>query len=437
MKKLGKKADVDTKMLMEAGLMVLGGVVVVVLLALFASMVGTWNTNKDVERTNNNFANLVSGIEDELLVGAYPIFIDKKHIVVGFGERPVVSLDCTNPQVHTFEPGAAELLRKPASCQQQSCICLCEHDGPNPQEDENGWYYELGDYACNPAYGSVDCRIIEDITFEGATFVSGGSCDFAFIGGKNENQNIYIAKHNDAVSICAEDCTLGSTQQEPSQEEPAEPVVAEVVQSSSSGEKVLLIGASHTKGYYGQKLYALFNEAGYNTELYARGGSGPLHWIEGSNANWFVNEEVGTHIDEQGQHSELPGAIPEQYFSALKDTYEPSIIVISLGTNIIAYSGTAKIREDTQRLSQKASQNAQCFWVGPPITTREDLAPKLSAAIQEIQMAAESYGCSFINAEPYSSPSGLTSDEIHFRKTVGEEIAVGVFNEMQGTLMVT
>lgn len=249
MKKPHKKAAADTKMLMEAGLMVLGGIVVLVLLALLVNITGTWGSNKDMERTNNNFANLVNGIEDETLPEVYPIFIDKKHMVVGFGERPVVNLDCTNPVVSTFEPTAAQLLRKPASCQQQSCICLCEHDGPNPQENENIWDYELGDYACNPAYGSVDCRIIEDTTFEGATFASGGHCDFAFIGGKNENQNIYITKKNNAIGICAEDCTLGPAQSEPVQEEP-EPALVNTESSEPSnpilGIDLAVVGDSNS-----------------------------------------------------------------------------------------------------------------------------------------------------------------------------------------------
>ncbi|PIZ52069.1 hypothetical protein COY27_01800 [Candidatus Woesearchaeota archaeon CG_4_10_14_0_2_um_filter_33_13] len=200
--------------------------------------------------------------------------------------------------------------------------------------------------------------------------------------------------------------------------------------SSSLGEKVLLVGASHTVGDYGKKLDQLIRTTGSTVLTYARGGSGPQHWVDGSNDEWFVTKEKGRYRDANGVDQQLPGAIPSNFFMTIKNQVQPNIVIISLGTNIVTYAGQNKIAALSVPLAQQASAGSKCYWVGPAkIGDASNLKLKLDLAISEIKVAVAPY-CTFIDAKPLSDESQLGSDGIHYSKSGGEAIAQGVFNQL-------
>ena len=164
------------------------------------------------EATFGNFDNLAKSIKENALPPAYPIYIKKGYIIVGFSKAQTIRLSCENPtfkQKNDVNP----FLRKPTICGDQSCLCICENK-PKPKNKDGVYRYKIDDGACSPQYGSVRCFTENDFgfdpayeaTFQGGTFTSGGSCNVAFVGGIDKNQEIFIQREGNTISICNEEC---------------------------------------------------------------------------------------------------------------------------------------------------------------------------------------------------------------------------------------
>ena len=215
---------------------------------------------------------------------------------------------------------------------------------------------------------------------------------------------------------------------------PGGPAVAPPQPSAliSAGSNILIVGASHTTQSYGKKLFSLLQADGATVQLYARGGSAPQHWIDGSNDQFFL-ESPGLHL-EGTSSTKISGGIPKDYFKTLRDTIKPNIVIISLGTNVVAYADNSQtqannfLRDRPREMAKLAVENgAKCYWVGPAKATRTDLKTNLPKAVELIKEGVSQY-CTFIDSVPLSDEKDVNNDGVHYNQQGGEKIATGVYN---------
>lgn len=198
--------------------------VLVLSVILVLSSVGTKFAKPFLEKISNNddlqqFTTLVSTIKQGY-TGTYPIFLSEKSVIVGFTNDATVSLACDNPRLTTSSNSFSSsvsvptLLRKPALCRGQACLCLCQ-SFVDIDTDNGIRVYEVDERLCNPMVGSVNCILQQDLntaglTFTGGVFADGTTCDLAFIGGFDAPQNVYLSTLGGKVRICKESCDSSS-----------------------------------------------------------------------------------------------------------------------------------------------------------------------------------------------------------------------------------
>ena len=196
-------------------------------------------------------------------------------------------------------------------------------------------------------------------------------------------------------------------------------------------QKILLIGDSHSSSQtgYGLELYTQFKNHGDNIRSYSLFGSDPGHWNNGDRHSLiYLKSHPLVFIDENNQRTESTEKNPT--FDTFNTDFKPDIIIITLGTNIINQIATdnSDVIKNTKELSQKASQNSYCYWVGPP-NIKDNRKDNLNSAIQKIKTIVEP-NCEFIDSKPLSDETKLNSDNIHYTAEGGQQWAQNVFKAL-------
>ncbi len=203
--------------------------------------------------------------------------------------------------------------------------------------------------------------------------------------------------------------------------------------TEKSPPKILMIGDSHSTIYsYGSSLHKLLSDAGAQVQSYAVGATTPLQWADDDYSipkKFFDNSKMYI-IDENGKKST---SLELQGLSPLKEEFDPNIIIISLGTNVIGQTGDdRKLRiKKANELAKMASQDSKCFWVGPPKTTDPKLQPELDKTVQEIKDAVSPLFCTFIDSTSLSDETKLSTDKIHYTTEGGKDWAQKVFDQIK------
>lgn len=154
---------------------------------------------QDVEATSRNFEMLaatIKNMEDEGYFGEYPIYLGKKYSIVGYPSN----IDAIGGICVTYNIISPYTNKKPEQCGagKGGCICLCES-----MNNFEGVCQE--NKKVEKCFGIA--QLGEDISFIGGKFSDGtGKCDFAFIKGTGDIQNIYLKRNNDIVHFCNKEC---------------------------------------------------------------------------------------------------------------------------------------------------------------------------------------------------------------------------------------
>ncbi len=198
---------------------------------------------------------------------------------------------------------------------------------------------------------------------------------------------------------------------------------------SVSAEKIMIIGDSHTDGYYGSYLKVSLQTEGAQVWKYSVGGSSPITWDlgtckgigEGEGECYLLSVITST----QSTAEPFSGEELKPYsFSNLKSQVQPDIVIITLGTNILV--GDQHIIPLAQAA---ASGGTTCYWVGP---SKIDPTKKsnIGGVAADIASKVSSY-CTFIDSLPLTDENKLSSDGVHYTNEGAEEWAKGVLNQIK------
>ena len=137
----------------------------------------------------------------------------------------------------------------------------------------------------------------------------------------------------------------------------------------TSSDRVLHIGDSHTCGVYGKSMDNLMRDTGASVKTIGVAGSNPTYWIKGTTTKCGYYEK-----NENGSVTEPYWTTPMNtpLLSNLISSYKPSVLVISLGANMVGY-GEASIKSQIESLCDQAkAAGCKLVWVGPPDSRSQD-----------------------------------------------------------------
>jgi len=191
---------------------------------------------------------------------------------------------------------------------------------------------------------------------------------------------------------------------------------------ASAGERILLIGDSHSCGTYGDELSRLMRlDPSNSVTLYGSSGSTPDSW-----ANQWVSPYGMRMIDSNGKSTSLDDK-PTPLLRDLIRQNNPQRVVISLGTNFLwtpAHSEENWKSSIRKMILTIKSSGCECTWVGPPLLQRplpdqpatvNERAQKLIRIRDILKQTVSQEGCTFIDGfsiAKYPDESG--GDGIHF-----------------------
>lgn len=198
-------------------------------------------------------------------------------------------------------------------------------------------------------------------------------------------------------------------------------------------ERVLHVGDSHTVGIYGQEMDKHLRATGAKVETYGSAGSSPSWWKTGqtTRSGFFSRDAEGSTV--QPKNWRDPHPTPK--FKDLVGRFQPNVIMISLGANLINASPET-IEKQVREMAQVAkASGARVVWVGPP-DGRESVKPtsKQNQLYQQLERVAREYG-DFIDSRPLTEYPASGGDGVHYWGTEGSrrarQWAQEVFDQVQ------
>ncbi|MBF2052272.1 MAG: hypothetical protein IGS03_02265 [Candidatus Sericytochromatia bacterium] len=177
-------------------------------------------------------------------------------------------------------------------------------------------------------------------------------------------------------------------------------------------DRVLHIGDSHTVGIYGQEMDKHLRSTGAKVETYGSAGSSPSWWKTGQStrSGFFSRDADGTTV--QPKNWRDPHPTPK--FKDLLGRFQPNVIMISLGANLINASSET-IENQVREMAQAAkASGARLIWVGPP-DGRESKKPtsKQNQLYEHLERVAREYG-DFIDSRPLTEYPASGGDGVHY-----------------------
>lgn len=198
-------------------------------------------------------------------------------------------------------------------------------------------------------------------------------------------------------------------------------------------DRVLHIGDSHTVGIYGREMDKHLRSTGAKVETYGSAGSSPRWYLTGqeTRSGFFGRDENG--VTDAPADWKKPHPTPK--LPDLLGRFQPNVIMISLGANLIGAS-PASIDKQVRELADIAkASGARIIWVGPP-DGRESNKPgeKQNALYAQLQKTASAYG-DFIDSRPLTEYPASGGDGVHYWGKEGTRIAKqwsqDVFSQIQ------
>lgn len=136
---------------------------------------------------------------------------------------------------------------------------------------------------------------------------------------------------------------------------------------------------------------------GASVQTYGIGCTTPAQWVDGPN---YIPVDCAKSttldfIDEAGKMIQSKAGQDKPRLSELKNSFKPTIIIISLGTNIEGYVGNkdaydARIRASADLAKQAVDNGAKCYWIGPPKRKSEADVSKVATVVAGLKTVVES-----------------------------------------------
>ncbi len=210
--------------------------------------------------------------------------------------------------------------------------------------------------------------------------------------------------------------------------------------SSNSGgplitpdSRVLHIGDSHSVGVYGHAIDDLMRQTGATVSTTA---------VAGSNPTWFMNGTVGKcgyySKDENGKvvsPADWRTPMKTPLLQNMIDTYKPSVLVVSLGANMVGYSESS-IRSQIDSICDKAkAAGCKIVWVGPPDSRSQD-KNQVAKLYNVLNSEVGKYDGVVVDSRQYTKYPSSGGDGLHYSGSEGTKTANkwanSVMNAIQG-----
>jgi hypothetical protein len=175
-----------------------------------------------------------------------------------------------------------------------------------------------------------------------------------------------------------------------------------------AGNRILMIGDSHTAGFFGKELESLLRKNGKKVHRVGKCETSPRHWLRGSK---FRNTPA---------------------LSALISSYRPNVVLILLGANM--RRGGKKDFGAVQTLARIARESgAKVVWVGPP-KQGNDISTAGIDAFDAKMRRAIGPNATYVAMSAFTSPLDTVSDRrmrIHaYDRRVARRWAGSVFQRI-------
>jgi hypothetical protein len=180
------------------------------------------------------------------------------------------------------------------------------------------------------------------------------------------------------------------------------------------GNRVLVIGDSHTAGLYGDEL---------DRQLRARGAQVHTVGSSGASASNFINGRgttVGYADHGMDGHTQKTASHATPKLEELINQDKPDVIVVNLGANFRGAS-PAGIESQVKSLGEVAKRHGiPIKWVGPPKPAHPNMEA-VQRFDQQLAAAVAPYG-EYISSVPYT-PEYSGADGLHYSGTRGKQLA--------------
>lgn len=208
--------------------------------------------------------------------------------------------------------------------------------------------------------------------------------------------------------------------------------------SSNSGgplitadSRVLHIGDSHSVGVYGHAIDDLMRQTGATVSTTA---------VAGSNPTWFMNGTVGKcgyySKDENGKvvsPADWRTPMKTPLLQNMIDTYKPSVLVVSLGANMVGYSESS-IRSQIDSICDKAkAAGCKIVWVGPPDSRSQD-KNQVAKLYNVLNSEVGKYDGVVVDSRQYTKYPSSGGDGLHYSGTEGTKTANNWANSVMNAI---
>ena len=210
--------------------------------------------------------------------------------------------------------------------------------------------------------------------------------------------------------------------------------------SSNSGgplitadSRVLHIGDSHSVGVYGHAIDDLMRQTGATVSTTAVAGSNPTWFMKGTvgKCGYYSKDENGKVVSPSDWRTPMQTPLLQNMI----DTYKPSVLVVSLGANMVGYSESS-IRSQIDSICDKAkAAGCKIVWVGPPDSRSQD-KNQVAKLYNVLNSEVGKYDGVVVDSRQYTKYPSSGGDGLHYSGTEGTKTANNwansVMNAIQG-----
>jgi hypothetical protein len=190
----------------------------------------------------------------------------------------------------------------------------------------------------------------------------------------------------------------------------------------NSKSRVLLIGDSHTAGYYGKEMDGFLRKTKAKVETFGSSGSIPSWWIDGTETTFgFYSKDQNNKVYEN-INWKTPHKTP--ILEEELESFKPNIVIVSLGANLIRKKADF-IQSEVKSICEIISKHKSVIiWVGPPNGRPDKKKPEEQAFLYDnIKPVVLEYNGYFIDSRPYTKYPESGKDGIHFFGKEGKLIS--------------
>lgn len=172
----------------------------------------------------------------------------------------------------------------------------------------------------------------------------------------------------------------------------------------ADGQRVLVLGDSHSAGTFGQALDLLLrSHPGTDVVTVGNCGVSPDAYLEMKSA--YCGSLVIDVDADQVEYKRRRRVIPQ--LPELLEAHDPELTVVALGANQIhtAFKRPEEAKEDIRRLAAHLeARGSRCVWIGPPFGSPKKKPVAKMNHLYEVLEEALPESCTLVDSRPESMP---------------------------------